>query len=57
MARTEQKYVVEVRIVSSSGDAVTAEANLNDRYEISGFRKAAIAEALRELADDLDRDG
>jgi hypothetical protein len=54
MSRLEQKFTVEVRIVSSGGDARSAEANLVDRYEISGYEKAAIAEALRELAEELD---
>lgn len=55
MSRQEQKFVVEVRILSSSG-GTSAEANLVDRYEISGHQKSAIAEALRDLAEELDGD-
>lgn len=55
MSRSEQKFAVEVRILWSSG-GTSAEANLVDRYEISGHQKSAIAEALRELAEELDGD-
>lgn len=55
MSHHEQKYTVEVRLLSSSG-GTSAEANLVDRYEIDGSQKASIAEALRELADELDGD-
>ena len=54
MSHFEQKYVVEIRVTSSSGDGAMVEANLCERYEISGRRRAEIAEALRELADSLD---
>lgn len=50
----ERKYVVEVRVVSSSSDNVVAEANLVDRYEIDARRRVQIAEALRELAEELE---
>lgn len=59
MAKARAKHVehVEVHVTVGGKKDVSATANLMHRYELGAFKKPAIAKALRELADDLEREG